>query len=419
MTADLPFQSPYRHGFVRVAVAAPRLHLAQPAANAEETVRLARIADERGAALVVFPELGLSGYSVDDLFHQQGLLGAVRDAVATLVAASASLRAVMVVGAPLLHEAKLFNCAVVLHRGRILGVVPKAYLPNYREYYEKRQFTRAAMALGTEIELSGQTVPFGARGLPRPRPVRVLVLRRDLRGPLGAGAAQHLGGDGGRHHPLQPVGEQCRRRQGRLPRPAVRLALGPLHRRLPLRRRRLRRVDHRPGLGQPGHDLRERSSAGGGRAVLDRQPDRLRRRRRRAARARPHADDQLPGLDRRPPRAARRHPLGSVRVRAAARGRSISSAASIASPSCPAIARAATSAATRSIAFRCRGWRSDWRRPASVAWCSASLAASTRPRPCWWRPRPSTCSAARAATSWPTPCRGSPPAPTPSRTRAS
>ncbi len=89
MTADLPFQSPYRHGFVRVAVAAPRLHLAQPAANAEETVRLARIADERGAALVVFPELGLSGYTVDDLFHQQGLLGAVRDAVATLVAASA------------------------------------------------------------------------------------------------------------------------------------------------------------------------------------------------------------------------------------------------------------------------------------------------------------------------------------------
>ena len=81
MTADLPFQSPYRHGFVRVAVAAPRLHLAQPAANAEETVRLARIADERGAALVVFPELGLSGYSVDDLFHQQGLLGAVREAV--------------------------------------------------------------------------------------------------------------------------------------------------------------------------------------------------------------------------------------------------------------------------------------------------------------------------------------------------
>ncbi len=162
MTADLPFQSPYRHGFVRVAVAAPRLHLAQPAANAEETLRLARIADERGAALVVFPELGLSGYSVDDLFHQQGLLGAARDAVTILVAASATLRSVMVVGAPLLHEAKLFNCAVVLHRGRILGVVPKAYLPNYREYYEKRQFTRAAMALGVEIDLSGQTVPFGA-----------------------------------------------------------------------------------------------------------------------------------------------------------------------------------------------------------------------------------------------------------------
>jgi NAD+ synthase (glutamine-hydrolysing) len=161
MTAGLPFLSPYRHGFVRVAVAAPRVHLAQPAANAEETARLARIADERGAALVVFPELGLSGYSADDLFHQQGLLGAVREAISTVAAASTGLRSVVIVGAPLLHEAKLFNCGVVLHRGRILGVVPKSYLPNYREYYEKRQFTRAAMALSDSIELAGQSVPFG------------------------------------------------------------------------------------------------------------------------------------------------------------------------------------------------------------------------------------------------------------------
>jgi NAD+ synthase (glutamine-hydrolysing) len=162
MTAELPFQSPYRHGFVRVAVAAPRVHLAQPQANAEETVRLARIAEDRGAALVVFPELGLSGYSLDDLFHQQGLLASVRDGIASMVAASARQRCLMVVGAPLLHEAKLFNCAVVVHRGRILGVVPKAYLPNYREYYEKRQFSRAATALAGEIELGGARVPFGA-----------------------------------------------------------------------------------------------------------------------------------------------------------------------------------------------------------------------------------------------------------------
>jgi NAD+ synthase (glutamine-hydrolysing) len=159
---ELPFQSPYRHGFVRVAVAAPRLHLAQPAANAEETVRLARIADERGAALVVFPELGLSGYTADDLFHQQGLLVAAREAIATVVSATASLGCVLVVGAPILHEAKLFNCAVVVHRGRVLGAVPKSYLPNYREYYEKRQFSRAAMALTAELDLAGQRAPFGA-----------------------------------------------------------------------------------------------------------------------------------------------------------------------------------------------------------------------------------------------------------------
>jgi NAD+ synthase (glutamine-hydrolysing) len=158
---DLPFQSPYRHGFVRVAVVAPRLHLADPAANAAETVAMARIADERGAALTVFPELGLSGYTADDLFHQQGLLSACRDAAATLLGASAGLGSVLVVGAPLLHEAKLFNCALVLHRGRLLGVVPKSYLPNYREYYEKRQFSRAAVALRDEVELAGQQAPFG------------------------------------------------------------------------------------------------------------------------------------------------------------------------------------------------------------------------------------------------------------------
>ena len=169
--AELPFQSPYRHGFVRVAVAAPRVHLVDPAANADETVRLARIADERGAALVVFPELGLSGYTADDLFHQQGLLSAVREAAAAVVAASSSIGCVVVLGAPILSEAKLFNCAVVVHRGRVLGVVPKSYLPNYREYYEKRQFSRGGAALGDAIELAGQHAPFGpalfrAAGLP-------------------------------------------------------------------------------------------------------------------------------------------------------------------------------------------------------------------------------------------------------------
>jgi NAD+ synthase (glutamine-hydrolysing) len=123
---------------------------------------MARIADERGSAVVVFPELGLSGYSADDLFHQQGLLSAVREAAAAVVEASATVGLVLVVGAPLLHEAKLFNCALVLHGGRVLGVVPKAYLPNYREYYEKRQFSRAAMAVTAEIEIAGQRAPFGA-----------------------------------------------------------------------------------------------------------------------------------------------------------------------------------------------------------------------------------------------------------------
>jgi NAD+ synthase (glutamine-hydrolysing) len=158
----LPFHSPYRHGFVRAAVCVPEVAIADPAKNAERTLELARQAADEHAAIALFPELGLSAYSCDDLFHQDALLDGVVDAITRIREESEGLAPVLVVGAPLRFEGKLFNCAVVIHRGRILGIVPKSYLPNYREFYEKRQFCAARDAVSREVPLLGERIPFGA-----------------------------------------------------------------------------------------------------------------------------------------------------------------------------------------------------------------------------------------------------------------
>lgn len=157
-----PFQSIYRHGFARLAVAIPAVRIAEPAFNAERTIALARRAAAAGAVLVLFPELGISAYSNDDLFQQAALLDAVEQAVAAIAAASSDLNALLLVGAPLRHEGRLFNCAIALCNGRIVGVTPKSYLPNYREFYEKRHFAAARDAINDTIRVAGQTVPFGA-----------------------------------------------------------------------------------------------------------------------------------------------------------------------------------------------------------------------------------------------------------------
>ena len=158
----LPFDSPYRHGFIRCAVATPRVYLSQPRRNAEEILEIAREADERSAALVVFPELCLTGYSLDDLFQQAALLDSSEEALGSVVEASASIRPVLIVSAPLLVDGRLHICAIAIHSGRILGIVPKTYLPNYREYYEKRQFSPASVGQASEVTLCGQQAPFGA-----------------------------------------------------------------------------------------------------------------------------------------------------------------------------------------------------------------------------------------------------------------
>ncbi|MEZ4334441.1 MAG: NAD(+) synthase [Myxococcota bacterium] len=161
MTTNRSFHSLYSHGFARVAVGVPAVRVADPAFNVAETLRLAREADARRAVLVLFPELGLSAYSNEDLFHQDALLDASLRAVETVVEASRSLGPVLVVGAPIRVDGALYNGAFVIHRGRLLGVVPKSYLPSYREFYEKRQFAAARSAVAREIVFGGESVPFG------------------------------------------------------------------------------------------------------------------------------------------------------------------------------------------------------------------------------------------------------------------
>ena len=138
------FFSPTAHGFVRIACSTPRVHIADPAANLGEHIDLAARADAAGADLILFPELSLSAYALDDLFLQQTVLDAVRQAIDGLVEASEDWRGVVVAGAPLKIGDAVYNCAVVVQRGAILGIVPKIFLPNYREYYEKRWFTSGA-----------------------------------------------------------------------------------------------------------------------------------------------------------------------------------------------------------------------------------------------------------------------------------
>src|SRR5688572_9342162 len=161
MAAKSDFFDLYRHGFVRVAVATPTVRIGDPAANAEGIAELMREAVREKALVCVFPELALSAYSCEDLFHQQALLEAVESAFALLLERTRNLPLATFVGLPVLVDGLLYNCAALICRGKLLGVAPKTYLPNYREFYELRQFTRGDVAIRNEVTLAGQKTPFG------------------------------------------------------------------------------------------------------------------------------------------------------------------------------------------------------------------------------------------------------------------
>ena len=162
MDRNRPFFNLYRHNFIRLAMAIPEVRVADPFFNAGETIKLMKEAAEKKALLVAFPELGLSAYTCEDLFHQQALLDGCLEALDRILVASRELSLIVVVGLPLKVDHMLFNCGAVISRGRIHGIVPKTYLPNYREYYELRQFTPGDRAMRDRIDLSGERdIPFG------------------------------------------------------------------------------------------------------------------------------------------------------------------------------------------------------------------------------------------------------------------
>jgi NAD+ synthase (glutamine-hydrolysing) len=151
----------YSHGFARVAVATPLVRVGDPQYNLDATLELMREAAREKAVLAVFPELGLSAYTCDDLFHQQVLVDGAEQSLAALLKASKNLPVAALVGLPVAIDGLLYNCAALVCQGRLAGVVPKIYLPNYREFYEGRQFTPGDTARQREIRLAGQATPFG------------------------------------------------------------------------------------------------------------------------------------------------------------------------------------------------------------------------------------------------------------------
>jgi NAD+ synthase (glutamine-hydrolysing) len=151
----------YRHGFARVAVATPVVRVADPEYNLEATLELMREAAREKAVLAVFPELGLSAYSCEDLFHQRALVDSAEDALSELLRKTKTLPLAALVGLPVAVDGLLYNCAALACQGRLAGVVPKTYLPNYREFYEARQFTPGGTAREKQVRLAGQTAPFG------------------------------------------------------------------------------------------------------------------------------------------------------------------------------------------------------------------------------------------------------------------
>ncbi|MFC3127707.1 NAD(+) synthase [Pseudoroseomonas globiformis] len=157
----MSFHSLYRHGFARLAACTTPVRLADPMRNAEAILAAARQCDAQGTALAVFPELSLSGYAIDDLHLQDALLDAVEEAAATLVEASVSMRVLMLVGAPVRHKGRVYNTALAIQGGQLLGVVPKQHLPNYREFYERRWFASGAGTEGGTARVAGHEVPFG------------------------------------------------------------------------------------------------------------------------------------------------------------------------------------------------------------------------------------------------------------------
>ena len=148
-----------KYGYVRVAAAVPKVKVADCTYNVEQIVKLSTLANEKHVEIIIFPELSITGYTCGDLFAQSLLLVNAEKALQTLLAETRDLPLVSIVGMPVRNNGQLINTAVIIQRGEILGVVPKTFLPNYKEFYEKRWFASSLQIPETEVTVCGQTVP--------------------------------------------------------------------------------------------------------------------------------------------------------------------------------------------------------------------------------------------------------------------
>jgi NAD+ synthase (glutamine-hydrolysing) len=188
-----------RHGFVRVAAAVPQLRVADTRFNAGRTIDLMHRAADESVDVVVFPEMGLTGYTCNDLFFQRTLQEGAVDALETVAAASARLfTGLAIVGLPFVADDQVYNCAAAVYRGAVLGIIPKTYLPTYKEFYDARFFAPASTAYSTSVRLFGRDVPFGTDILFRATNVTNLVVGveicEDLWGPVPPSSLQAFHG---------------------------------------------------------------------------------------------------------------------------------------------------------------------------------------------------------------------------------
>ena len=150
------------YGYVKVGSAVPKLRVADCVYNKEEILKLVEAAAAKQVRVLSFPELSVTGYTCADLFFQAPLLHAAEQAIQEIAEATKALNIFLLIGAPIAVDNQMFNCAVALYRGKLLGIVPKTHIPNYSEFYEERWFASADDLLTEEITYAGQNVPIGA-----------------------------------------------------------------------------------------------------------------------------------------------------------------------------------------------------------------------------------------------------------------
>jgi NAD+ synthase (glutamine-hydrolysing) len=156
------FYNLHTHGFLRCAIGIPRVSVGDPDANLDHTLEIIETLSGQSPSLIVFPELNLSSYAINDLFHQTTLLNRVEENVGRLLKATQDKRFLIFVGAPIRVGDRLYNTALALHKGCLLAAFPKTYLPTYGEFYEKRLFSSGAHATALTASIAGQEVPFGS-----------------------------------------------------------------------------------------------------------------------------------------------------------------------------------------------------------------------------------------------------------------